>query len=111
MSEWYARNLGSQTSEFGTKFEWQETGDAQYLNIPLWIPDREGIHYITTPDSGFIISYRVENLISLVDRLKASNTTILGEIEPCENRSVVYILDPEGNKVELWENTENVGAD
>lgn len=50
-----------------------------------------------------MINYRVENLEALVNLLRQEGVTILDEIETYEYGKFVHILDPEGNKIELWE--------
>jgi predicted enzyme related to lactoylglutathione lyase len=51
----------------------------------------------------FMINYRVDNLDTLVEELKGQGVTILDEIETYEFGKFIHILDPEGNKIELWE--------
>lgn len=50
-----------------------------------------------------MMNFRVENLVELLAALKAEGVTIVGEIEEYEYGKFVWILDPEGNKLELWE--------
>ncbi len=50
-----------------------------------------------------MINYRVENIEALVEQLKKEGVTLVDAIETFENGKFVPILDPEGNKIELWE--------
>ena len=50
-----------------------------------------------------MINYRVDNLEALAAQLKADKVTILDEIQSFEYGKFLHILDPEGNKIELWE--------
>ena len=50
-----------------------------------------------------MINYRVENLEALVAELKKDGVTIVDKIESYDYGKFIHILDPEGNKVELWE--------
>ena len=53
---------------------------------------------------GFIfLSYQVENLEELLKILKEEGVTIVGEMEAYDYGKFGWILDPEGNKIELWE--------
>jgi predicted enzyme related to lactoylglutathione lyase len=54
-------------------------------------------------EKKFMINYRVNNLRGLVRKLKASNVNILDTIETYNYGSFIHIMDPEGNKIELWE--------
>jgi lactoylglutathione lyase len=53
-----------------------------------------------------MINYRVENLDALVNELKREDVKVLDKIEPSDYGKFVHILDPEGNKIELWEPKE-----
>lgn len=50
-----------------------------------------------------MINYRVENLEGLLKVLKEEGVTIVGDMETYEYGKFGWILDPEGNKIELWE--------
>ena len=50
-----------------------------------------------------MINYRVENLEALVEELKKEGVTIVDKIESYDYGKFVHIMDPEGNKIELWE--------
>ena len=50
-----------------------------------------------------MINYRVENMERLVSDLKLNGVTLTDTIETYEYGKFVHILDPEGNKIELWE--------
>ena len=49
------------------------------------------------------MNFRVENLVALLNVLKEEGVTAVGEIEEYEYGKFGWILDPEGNKLELWE--------
>jgi len=50
-----------------------------------------------------MINFRVQNIERLVDKLRENDVNIIDEIEEFEYGKFVHILDPEGNKIELWE--------
>jgi len=50
-----------------------------------------------------MINYRVENLEELIEDLKKSGAGIVGDIQTFDYGKFGWILDPEGNKIELWE--------
>ncbi|MBN9381505.1 MAG: bleomycin resistance protein [Chitinophagaceae bacterium] len=50
-----------------------------------------------------MINYRVANIEWVVQQLKAEGVTILDEIQSFDYGKFVHILDPEDNKIELWE--------
>jgi predicted enzyme related to lactoylglutathione lyase len=55
-----------------------------------------------------MINYRVENLEELVEELKSAGVEVVDEIEIYEYGKFVHIMDPEGNKLELWEPVDSV---
>jgi len=54
-----------------------------------------------------MINYRVENIELLVEELKESVVTVLDDIETYSYGKFVHILDPDNNKIELWEAPQN----
>jgi predicted enzyme related to lactoylglutathione lyase len=103
VKDWYSKNLGLQTDEYGTTFEWGQESESSAKGFTQWSPFPENTEYFNPSTKDFMINYRVENLQELVDQLKRDNVTILDGIESFEYGKFVHILDIEGNKIELWE--------
>lgn len=103
MKEWYNRHLGLETDEYGTNFEWRQGVDPSKKGFTQWSPFKEDTKYFSPSERDFMINYRVENLEELVEELKKEGVHIVDEIETYEYGKFVHILDPEGNKIELWE--------
>ena len=103
MKDWYSKNLGLQTDEYGTSFEWRQESDSSAKGFTQWSPFPEETEYFNPSTKDFMINYRVENLEALVEQLKTDNVTILDDIESFEYGNFVHVLDIEGNKIELWE--------
>ncbi len=53
-----------------------------------------------------MINYRVDNLFELLKSLKEEGVEIIGDMEDYEYGKFGWILDPDGNKIELWEPAE-----
>jgi predicted enzyme related to lactoylglutathione lyase len=103
MKEWYSKNLGLQTDEYGTTFEWRTGADSTKKGFTQWSPFKESTKYFEPSTKDFMINYRVENIQELVDQLKADKVAVLDTIESYEYGKFVHILDIEGNKIELWQ--------
>ena len=58
-----------------------------------------------------MINYRVQHLVELVEELKKNGVTIVDEIEEFDYGKFVHIMDPEGNKIELWEPIDKIFTD
>ena len=103
MRQWYSKNLGLNTDKYGTSFEWREGADSSKKGFTQWSPFKETTKYFEPSEKEFMINYRVENLEALVEELKKEGVQITDSIESYEYGKFVHIMDPEGNKIELWE--------
>ena len=103
INEWYATHLGFPTTPYGTSFEWRENDDSDKKGVTQWNAFAETTKYFEPSAKEFMINYRVENLETLVAQLKIEGVTIVDDIEDSDYGKFVHILDPEGNKIELWE--------
>jgi len=59
--------------------------------------------WFSPSDSPFMINYRVDNLSEMIAQLSRGGVEVIGGPESHENGKFAWIMDPEGNKVELWE--------
>lgn len=103
IKEWYSKNLGLATNDYGCMFEFREGADSSQIGYLQWSPFNEKTNYFNPSDKPFMINYRVENMEELVEDLKKNGVTVLDTIETYEYGKFVHILDPENNKIELWE--------
>jgi len=103
MRDWYGTHLGLPTNEYGATFEWYEEQDSEKKASTQWSTFSETTKYFEPSAKEFMINYRVENLEALVEELKKSGVTIVDSIESFDYGKFIHIMDPEGNKIELWE--------
>lgn len=103
MNEWYAKNLGLPASEYGTTFEWRQEDDPSKKGSTSWCTFAQNTDAFNPSAKPFMINYRVENLVLLLEELKKENVTIVDEIAEYDYGKFVHVLDPEGNIIELWE--------
>ncbi|MBC8046176.1 MAG: VOC family protein [Fimbriimonadaceae bacterium] len=101
--EWYNKHLGIQTDQYGTSFEWRKTDKPEEKGFTVWSTFKKDTTYFAPSEKDFMINFRVENLEELLKILKEEGVTVLDEIESLEYGKFAHILDPEGNKIELWE--------
>lgn len=102
---WYQRHLGLTIDQWGTILVPENT-NANEDKPFMWVPFKADTQYFAPSEKGFMINYRVENLEWLVDELKKEGVPLLGEMEVFEYGKFVHLLDPDGNKIELWEPME-----
>jgi predicted enzyme related to lactoylglutathione lyase len=103
VNDWYNTHLGVNAGQYGASFEWYESPDSTTKATTQWTPFSETTKYFEPSSKDFMINYRVENLEALVEELKKEGVTVLDKMETYDYGKFVHILDPEGNKIELWE--------
>lgn len=102
-NEWYGKNLGLSLNEYGSTFEFRNSNKPDEINYLQWSSFDEDTKYFDPSEKEFMINYRVQNIEGLVKKLKENGVTIVDEIEEYEYGKFIHIMDPEGNKIELWE--------
>ena len=99
--EWYKTHLGFNTDNYGSTFWWK---DKQGNDCSTqWSAFESKTDYFEPSKKDFMFYYRVENLVELLQELKKEGVTIVGEMQEFEYGKFGWILDNEGNKIELWE--------
>ncbi len=105
---WYKHNLGLVTNEYGSVFEFRKADNPSEEGYLQWSPFENNTDYFNPSEKEFMINYRVENIEILVEELEKNGVIILDKIESFEYGKFVHILDPENNKIELWEPVDKV---
>lgn len=108
MKEWYKNHLGLVTNQYGSLFEFRKTEEPHSKGYLQWSPMDYKTTYFEPSKKEFMVNYRVENMEELVNELKEQGVEVVDEIETFEYGKFVHILDPEGNKIELWEPLDEV---
>ena len=103
LKEWYSRHLGLNTDKYGAVFEYFQGADSTKKGFLQWSPFKESTKYFEPSAKPFMINYRVHDLERLVVELKKEGFNVTDTIEKYEYGKFVHIMDPEGNKLELWE--------
>ncbi|MBK7468404.1 MAG: VOC family protein [Saprospiraceae bacterium] len=101
--EWYQKNLGIDTNDYGASFESRNMQNPDEINILQWSPFKQGSDYFAPSKKEFMINYRVQNIEGLLEQLRQNGVTILDEIQSYDYGKFLHIMDAEGNKIELWE--------
>lgn len=101
--DWYRKHLGIESEEYGFPFMWRELDRPEKRGYSVWNPFPQETKHFDPSSKQFMINYRVENLTELMRRFVAAGVEIAGEMVEAENGKFAWILDPEGNKIELWE--------
>ena len=107
-NEWYTKNLGIEINDWGSSsFESRNINRPDEINSLQWKPFKKGDEYFAPSKKDFMINYTVQNIEALVSKLKENGVTILDTIETYDFGKFIHIMDAEGNKIELWEPTDD----
>lgn len=109
---WYQQHLGIQPSlDEGNApvWQWRALNNPEKIGDTVWSVFSPGTKYLDPSGADFMINYRVENLESLLAVLKTEGIQQIGEMESYPFGKFAWILDPDGNKIELWEAPQNSG--
>ncbi|MBS0000355.1 MAG: VOC family protein [Cyclobacteriaceae bacterium] len=103
LKKWYDLHLGIKSDQYGGIFRWREFQNPDQEAHTAWGPFSKDTEYFLPSKKSFMFNYRVENLEKLLEILKTEGVMVVGSIEEYEYGKFGWILDPEGNKIELWE--------
>lgn len=103
LKAWYQEHLGMKLEEYGgCTLEWvRDTAEDKGLTV--WAVAASDSTWFAPSEAGFMINYRVDDLRGLLRQLAASGIEPVEGPQAHENGRFAWIMDPDGNKVELWE--------
>ena len=103
---WYSKHLGLKTDDYGSTFWWKDKKGNDCST--QWAPFKDDTSYFQPSEKQFMQNFRVANLEALLKNLSEEGVTIVGEVESYDYGKFGWILDLEGNKIELWEPIDSV---
>lgn len=104
LQNWYREHLGIDVQVWGgTSFEWADAEGHPIAGSTIWAISSEKSENFAPSHAPFMINYRVENARALAAILKEEGCNVLDKIEESEYGVFAWVIDPEGNKVELWQ--------
>ena len=104
---WYKRHLGIDVQVWGgAAFSWSDESGKPTGGTTIWSVGPESGDQFAPSTAPFMINYRVDDLAALLDQLREGGVTIVAGPESHDNGHFAWILDPDGNKVELWQPLE-----
>jgi predicted enzyme related to lactoylglutathione lyase len=104
LQAWYKRHLGIDVQEWGgTAFTWTDSDGQPMAGTTIWSIGSDEASSFAPSNSTFMVNYRVEDARALARLLKEEGCNVLDKIEESEYGVFAWVIDPEGNKVELWQ--------
>ena len=103
LAAWYQKHLGIVLDDFGVAvLNWQ-LDTAEDKGLTVWTVAEKDSDWFGPSQSSFMINYRIDDMEGMITQLKADGIEILQGPEAHENGTFAWIMDPDGNKIELWE--------
>jgi predicted enzyme related to lactoylglutathione lyase len=103
INAWYRKHLGFKVNEYGSLFQGREFDNPDNQTLLQWAPFAADTDYFKPCQKEFMINYRVENLETLLVQLQEEGIEVVTELQAFPYGKFAHIMDPEGNKIELWE--------
>ena len=104
LQDWYRRHLGIDVQTWGgAAFDWTDADGKPTGGTTAWSIGPEGGDHFAPSKASFMVNYRVEDLHALIAALKAEGCDVVDKIDDSEYGKFGWVIDPEGNKVELWQ--------
>ncbi|EIT67836.1 MULTISPECIES: VOC family protein [Hydrocarboniphaga] len=103
LAGWYQQHLGIALESWGGAILKWPDDKADDKGLTVWNVADKDSQWFSPSDSAFMINYRVDDLVGLISQLRLDGIPIVGGPESHENGKFAWIMDPEGNKIELWE--------
>jgi predicted enzyme related to lactoylglutathione lyase len=108
LSVWYREKLGVAIRPEGefSVFEWRERDSPERVGTTVWALFRPDSTYFGPSGVTFMINYRVRDLDGMLAQLRAQGVAVEPKVSEEFNGRFAWVLDPEGNRIELWEPKE-----
>ena len=107
LGAWYQEHLGLDVEEYGgvTFREEASSGESHPKRqaYTVWSPFAADTDYFAPSEKAFMINFRVADLDALLSKLRAEGVAVDERAEKSEFGYFGWAMDPEGNRIELWE--------
>ena len=104
---WYRQHLGIDIQDWGgTAFQWNDPEYPQPHGATVWTIFAPDSKYFDPSPAPFMINYRVADLMALLDLLRSEGCNVDEKTDVSEFGKFGWVMDPEGNRIELWEPPE-----
>ncbi len=104
LAEWYRLHLGFDVQAWGgASFRWNSPENPSGSGTTVWNPFKNDTSYFSPSSASFMVNYRVEDLHALLAVLREEGCAVQDKIDESEYGKFGWVVDPEGNKVELWQ--------
>jgi len=104
LGAWYEKHLGVPVTPYGhAKFGWRREEDPEQRGATVWKPFPRDTGYFAPSGASLMINYIVDDLDAVLAALRAEGVTVDEKREESPFGKFGWAMDPEGNRIELWE--------
>jgi predicted enzyme related to lactoylglutathione lyase len=104
LGAWYKQHLGIDVQSWGgTAFTWADDEGKPTGGTTIWSVGAADSDSYAPSTSSFMVNYRVHDLAALLQALRDEGCNVLDKTDDSEYGKFGWVMDPEGNKVELWQ--------
>lgn len=104
LGQWYSEKLGVRVEDFGgAAFQWRDLDRPDRIGYTIWSPFAANTTYFEPSSAPFMVNFRVDDLAATLLSLRSSGVEVDPKIEESEFGKFAWVMDPEGNRIELWE--------
>ncbi|RKZ13732.1 VOC family protein [bacterium] len=104
LKAWYRTHLGLDIQDWGgVAFQWSTPENPNPDGTTVWSVFEESSQYFAPSKAPFMVNYRVEDLHAVLDALRSEGCDVDEKTEESEFGKFGWVMDPDGNRVELWE--------
>ena len=105
LQSWYKTHLGIDVQPWGgAAFPWVDDAGTPVNGTTAWLIG-DGSSF-APGNAAFMVNYRVADLHGLLKALREEGCQVLDKVEESDFGIFGWVIDPEGNKVELWQPPE-----
>jgi len=107
MRDWYRKHLGVEIEPWGgAAFRWAGPHNPDGHGTTVWNLFEASSDYFAPSQAPFMVNYRVDKLEPLLAALREEGCQVAGDMQDSEYGKFGWVVDPDGNKIELWEPPE-----
>lgn len=104
LGSWYANLLGVPVEGWGgAAFRWREHAAPHREAQTVWSPFKADTQYFAPSQASFMVNFRVADLDAMRAWLISEGVEVDPRIEDSEFGRFGWCMDPEGNRIELWQ--------
>jgi len=102
--QWYEKHLGiKRDNPSAAVFHWRHAEKSKKKGMTVWSLFPQHSDYFGAGPQTFMMNYQVDDLMDVLKSLRAEGVVVDPRVEESEYGKFGWVVDPEGNRIELWQ--------